>query len=399
MYHSPVRAVTRREWLWGLPVTGAYAQLRSGRSSGLKITKFVTHKIEIARRQFLFLEVRTDGGLVGLGEASLPARVDIVEEALRWLESRMVGRDPSGVEEHWDRVYYRENRWRHGAVLVTAQSAVDIALWDLEGKALGVPVWRLLGGPLHKALRVYYSHWDTGVRPRTPETLAQHAVETRRQGWTAVKMIPQQGGTEVETVDKLVAELDAIRKAVGNSLDIGLELVERFSTRSAIALARAVAPYRPMFLEEATLRENPGAMRELADKSPVPLAGGEGLLNRYDFRHLLEARGAAIIQPDVIHCGGITEMRKIANLAEIYGVEIAPHQWYGPIAHVASLHAASVCRNFLIQEWDGARDEVFASATAGTCPRQRGGVVELPEAPGLGLRVDFDEFKRRFPFR
>jgi galactonate dehydratase len=212
-------------------------------------------------------------------------------------------------------------------------------------------------------------------------------------------MIPQRGATEPETIDKLVAELSAIRRAVGNAVDIGLELVERFSTRSAIELARAVAPYRPMFLEEATLRENPGAMRELADKSPVPLAGGEGLLHRYDFRHLLEARGAAIIQPDVIHCGGITEMRKIANLAEVYGVELAPHQWYGPIAHVASLHAASVCRNFLIHEWDGARDEVFAAVTGGTCPRQKNGVVDLPEGPGLGIRVDFEEFQRSFPYR
>jgi galactonate dehydratase len=388
-----MRPLLRRELLHLAP-----GLLFAAGRSGLKITKFSTHKVQVGRRPFLFLEVHTDKGLIGLGEASLPNRIDIVEEALRRLEPHFVGRDPSGVEDHWDRIYYRTNRWRYGAVLITAQSAVDIALWDLEAKALGVPVWRLLGGPLHTNLRVYYSHWDTNVQPRTPDAMAAHAVETRKRGWTAVKMIPERGRSEAETIDKICAELSAIRKAAGSSLDIGLELVERFTTRSAIEFAKAVAPFKPLFLEESTIRENPQAMTELAAKSPVALAGGEGMLNRYDFRQLLDAKGAAIIQPDVIHCGGITELRKIANLAEVYGAELSPHMWYGPIAHAASIAAASVCRNFLIQEWDAASDPIFRTMTNATLPIQKDGTVELTDRPGLGIEVDFAAYKRQYPY-
>lgn len=375
-----------------------FAAFRCRAAADLKITKFTTHKATVNGRHVLMLEVHTDGGLVGLGEGSLPARVEIVEQAIKWLEPHLAGKSAAGVEEHWDRMYYRLNRWRDGSVLMTALSAVDIALWDLEGKALGVPVARLLGGPLHRDLRVYYSHWDTPVRPRTPDALARRAVETREKGWTAVKMIPQQDATEAGTISKLVAELEAIRKAVGDSIDIGLELVERFSTRQAIELARAVAPYKPMFLEEATRRENPQAMKELAEKSPVALAGGEGLLDRHQFRHFLDNKGASIIQPDVIHCGGITEMKRIASLAEVYGAELAPHQWYGPVAHAASLHCASVCRNFLIHEWDAGSDAVFQEVTGGTVPAQKGGMVRVPTGPGLGISLKPADFCRRYPY-
>ena len=384
-----------------LGITAAGLRLQAAPSpkvADLKVTKFVTHKAVVNGRQFLFLEIQTDGGIVGLGEGSLPARVDIVEQAIKWLEPQLVGKNPAGVEEHWDRIFYKANRWRNGDVLMTAQAAVDIALWDIEGKVLGVNVSRLLGGPLHRDLRVYYSHWDTPVRERTPAALAKRAAETRDKGWTAVKIIPQQGSTEADTRNKIVAELDAIRRAVGDSLDIGLELVERFTTRTAIDLAIAVAPYKPLFIEEATRRENPKAMTELAEKSPVPLAGGEGLVTKFEFREFLEARGAKIIQPDVIHCGGITELKRIATVAELYGAELSPHMWYGPIAHAASLAVASVCHNFLIQEWDAGQDPVFQEVTNGTLPIQRNGTVRLPDAPGLGITVDFAQYKKRYPY-
>src|SRR5687768_9075642 len=152
----------RRDLLSLLPLAAAPL-----RAADLKITKFVTHKVTAQRRQYLFLEIHTDSGLIGLGEGSLPSRVDIVEQAIKWLEPRFVGQNPAGVEQHWNRMFYEMNRWRDGDVLMTAQSAVDIALWDLEGKALGVPVSRLLGGPVKRDVRVYYSHWDTPVQPRT----------------------------------------------------------------------------------------------------------------------------------------------------------------------------------------------------------------------------------------
>lgn len=156
----------------------------------------------------------------------------------------------------------------------------------------------------------------------------------------------------------------------------------------------AVERFRPLFLEEPVLRENASGLGEIAAKSPVPIATGEGLFSRYEFFPLLEARGAAIVQPDVPHAGGITEIRKIANLAEVYGVQIAPHQCSGPIAHVALLTAMSSCRNFLIQEWEGADDKTFHDLTNGSYTTQKQGSVTLSDAPGLGLRVDFEEFKK-----
>ena len=388
--------ISRRSLLGSL----AGAGLRAASPGKLKITKFETHKVLLGpRRDLLFLEVHTDGGIVGIGEGSLPARVEIVEQALRWLEPRLAGLDPAGVEDHWDRMYYRLSRWRDGSVLMTALAAVDIALWDIEAKRLGVPVWRLLGGPIHSKLRVYYSHWDSGLKSRTPAAFAERVAQSKQEGWTAVKWIVQKANTEAERIEQAVAEVEAARKAGGKSFDICLELWETFTPRAAIEFARAVAPYHPMFIEEPVQRENPQAFTEIAAKSPVPVATGEGLLSRFDFRHLLDARGAAIIQPDVIHCGGITEMRKIANLAEVYGVEVAPHQWYGPVAHVASLAAMSVCRNFLIQEWDGARDSIYQELTNGKYPVQKDGVVTLPEGPGLGIEVDFAQFKKRFPYK
>jgi galactonate dehydratase len=325
--------------------------------------------------------------------------VDIVEAALRWLEPRLVGLDPAGVEQHWNRNYYGLTRWRGGPVLVTALAAVDIALHDLEGKRLGIPVWRLLGGPIHKELRAYYTHWAASRQGKTPSQLAEYARMTKEKGWTAVKYAIPAGATEQERAELAAANIAAVRQGAGPEFDIGIELWESFTLRSALAFANAVAPYRPLFLEEPLQRENPFAFAELAAKSPVPIATGEGLLSRYEFRQLLEAKGAMIIQPDVLHCGGITELRKIANLAETFGVEIAPHQCYGPIAHVASLAAMSVCRNFLIHEWEAEDDELFCDPTKGTYPIQKNGRISLPQGVGLGIDLDVERLVRRFPYK
>ena len=367
--------------------------------SRLKITKFVLHKATVRWRDLMILEIHTDGGLVGIGEASLHTRVDVVEAALRWLEPRMVGLDPAGVEEHWNRNYYGLTRWRGGPVLVTALSAVDIALHDLEGKRLGVPVWRLLGGAIHRQLRAYYTHWDTAVHAKSPKQFAEQAAATQQKGWTAVKFAIEANPSQQQREQLAVARLAAIREAAGPALDIGLELWESMTVRSALSFAQAVAPYKPMFLEEPLQRENPLAFTELAAKSPVPIAAGEGLLSRYEFRQLLEAKGATIIQPDVLHCGGITELRKIANLAEAFGVEVAPHQCYGPIAHAASLAAMSVCRNFFIHEWEAEDEPLFVDLTRGTFPVQKNGCIPLPQGAGLGIDLNVAELVRRFPYK
>jgi galactonate dehydratase len=375
--------------------------LRGATPNGqVKITGFRIHKATLRWRDLVFLEVTTDAGLTGLGEATLEGRADLVEAALRWLEEDFTGRDPAGPEEHWNRAYYQLSRWRNGPAAMSALSAVDIALWDLEAKRLGVPLWRLLGGRLRKASRVYYTHWGASIESRrTPQAFRDWALETRAKGWTAVKWTLAADGTEPERIARASAELEAIRAAVGDSLDLALEAAETFSVRTAIQFANAVAKYRPLWIEEPTLRENPAGLGEVAAKSPVAVATGEGLFTRFEFRSLLEARGAAIVQPDVLHAGGITEIRKIAALAETYGVEVAPHQCSGPIGHVASLAAMSGCRNFLVQEWEAADDAVYRELTEGTYPVQQNGFVSLNDRPGLGVEVNFGEFAKRFPFK
>ncbi len=368
------------------------------RPGSLKITRFEIQKAMTGSRQLVFLKIHTDAGLVGIGEGSLDASAETVEQALKNLERSYLGLDPMGMEEHWNRTYYRF-RWRTGPVQLAAQSAIDIALWDLEGKRLGVPVWRLLGGALRQRLRVYYSHWASGITPRTPENVAKRAIESRKEGWTAVKINPARASSEIETAKAAAAEAAAIRKAVGDSLDICWDVAEAFSPRSSLLFLNEVAPYRPLFVEEPLIRELSGPLGEVNAKSSVPIATGEGLLSRYEFQPLFEARGASIIQPDVLHCGGITEMRKIAIVAEVHGVELAPHMWFGPIGHVASLHVSAVCRNFLIQEWDAVMDKQFVEVTGGKYPVQKDGYVSLPDGPGLGVDIDFEQLRKQLAWK
>jgi galactonate dehydratase len=321
--------VSRRCFLTSLPLMAAGLEKTT-------VQSLQTRKYTIGNRDYLFVELKTANGIMGIGEGSISGRVDIVEKAIQWFAPYLVGKDPAGIDDHWTRAYYQLSRYRDGSVLMTALAAIDLALWDIEGKRLGLPVWRLCGSAESRPLRVYYSHWSQTLEPRSPARLSELAAKTRADGWTCVKWVLPKGGTESERLRRLTAEVEAVRKGGGPDLDIGLEMWETFSARSALEFARAVAPYKPIFIEEPTLRELPQVLGEIAAKSPVPLAGGEGLVSRYEFRHLLDAKGAQIIQPDVIHCGGITEIRRIASLAELYGVEIAPHMYYGPVAHTAS---------------------------------------------------------------
>jgi galactonate dehydratase len=365
----------------------------------LKILRLKTRKYTIGRRDYLFVEMETDGGITGLGEASISGRVDIVEQAVLFFVPYLTGMDAAGVEEHWNRNYYRLSRYRSGPVLMTALSAIDLALWDIAGKALGLPLWRLLGGSQAPRFRAYYSHWSQELNSRTPEKLAELAAKTAQEGWTCVKWVVGRGGSEPQRLRTLVGEVEAVRRGGGPDLDIALELWETFTVRTAIEFARAAAPHRVLFIEEPVWREMPDALGEVAAASPVAVAGGEGLVSRYEFKQLLDRRGARIIQPDVIHCGGITEMRKIASLAEVYGVEIAPHMFYGPVAHVASLHAMTAVPNFLMQEWDAALEPLFREITSGSFPAVTKGHVTLGEKAGLGVEMDWAECDRRFPYK
>ncbi len=383
--------MTRRHLLAALALLGA--------GQRLKITKLVTRKHTIGNRDYLFLEIETDGGITGLGEGSVSGRVDIVEQAIQFYTPYLTGKDPAGIEEHWNRNYFQLSRYRNGPVLMTALSAIDIALWDILGKQLSQPIWRLLGAAEPKPMRVYYSHWSQTLNDRTPANIEALARKTREEGWSCIKWVLPKGGTELERLRRLTAEVEAARKGGGPDLEIGLEMWETFSARSALEFARAVAPFKPMFIEEPAWREIPQTLGEIAAKSPVPVAGGEGLISRYEFKQLLDAKGAQIVQPDVIHCGGISEIRKIAHLADTYGAEISPHMYYGPVGHVASLHSMAAIRNFLIQEWDAGQVPAFLPLTKNTFPLTVKGEVTLSGKPGLGLEMDWALWQQRHPYK
>ncbi len=393
--------LNRRLLLQGLAAPFFAGVARPQAPGKVRITGFEIHKVSLRWRDLMFVEVKTDAGITGIGEATLESRTEIAESVLRWLEPEYVGHDPSGPESHWNRVYYVATRWRNGPALMTGLSAIDMALWDLEAKRLGVPLHRLLGGPLQPDQRVYFTHWDASIAPekRDIASLTALAKETMAKGWTAVKYTVPQYGSEMERIDRNVAEVAALRGVFGSKVDIALECAETFSVRSAIQFANAMAPYKLMFLEEPTLRENPAGLGEVSAKSPVPIASGEGLFSRSEFKQLLDAKGAVIVQPDVLHAGGVTELRKIANMAEAYGVEIAPHSCSGPVAHLASLATMSVCRNCVIHEWEAADDAVYQEMTNGGYPVQQNGRVRLPTKPGIGIDVNFAEFKKKYPYK
>lgn len=388
---SLLAKLSRRAFLATMPMLAAARRLN--------VKKLTTRKHSIGNRDYLFLEIETDGGITGIGEGSVSGRVEIVEQAIKWFAPYLVGKPAGGIEDHWNKAYYQFSRYRNGPVVMTALSALDIALWDIEAQRLGEPIWRLMGVEEARPMCVYYSHWSHGMEPRTPDKLAELAAKTKAEGWTCVKWVLPKGGTEAERLRRLVAEVEAVRRGGGPDLEIGLEMWETFSVRSAIDFAKAVAPFRPMFIEEPTWRETPQALGEISAHSPVALAGGEGLISRYEFKQLLDAKGARILQPDVIHCGGITEIRKIAALGEVYGAEMSPHMYYGPIAHVASLHSMAGVRNFLMQEWDQGMAQTFADLTKGTFPQMKNGHVTLSDKPGLGLTLDWLEWDRRYPYK
>ncbi|MGH7922487.1 MAG: mandelate racemase/muconate lactonizing enzyme family protein, partial [Candidatus Dormibacteraceae bacterium] len=254
---------------------------------------------------WLFVRVSTDEGLVGWGEGSLHGAIGSVETAIGELSPLLLGEDPSGPERHWQRLYHAW-RWRGGPVQQTAISALDTALWDLEGKRLGVPVYRLLGGPIATRFRSYASHWLEGAE--TPEQVQEAVGEAVGRGFTGFKWSPfgerWWGDGEERGIRRAAALMEAARDAAGPDVDIFIECGERLSPRTAVRAAEALGPFHPGWLEEPIPFENPEAMARLQREIAVPIATGERLLSRWDYRELLAQGGCKVIQPDVMHAAG-----------------------------------------------------------------------------------------------
>ncbi|MBA4491690.1 galactonate dehydratase [Paracoccus sp. S1E-3] len=353
----------------------------------MKITALKTF---IVPPRWLFLKIETDEGVSGWGEPVIEGRALTVEAAVHEMSDYLIGQDPRRIEDHWQ-VMYRGGFYRGGPILMSAIAGIDQALWDIKGRALGVPVHELLGGQCRDRIKVY--SWIGGDRPAE---VAQGAKDVVERGFTALKM----NGTEelqiVDSHDKIDAAVERVamvREAVGPNIGIAVDFHGRVHRPMARALVKELEPYRLMFIEEPVLSENTEALRDIASLSSTPIALGERLFSRWDFKSVLEQAVVDILQPDLSHAGGITECRKIASMAEAYDVAIAPHCPLGPIALAACLQLDAVSYNAFIQEQSlgihyNASNDLLDYAQNKDVFRYENGMVDIPSGPGLGVDVD-----------
>jgi galactonate dehydratase len=351
----------------------------------MKITAVRNRLMRVERQNWHFVQIETDEGLVGLGEASLEWRERAVAAAVDELSDQLIGQDPNLIEHHWQRLY-RHGFWRGGVILGSAMSGIDQALWDLKGKRLGVPVYDLLGGPTRQRVRLY-----THIHGATPEEAAEHARQLVASGFTALKMgVPRAAAAvdERALLRTTVARLEAVRQAVGETVDLMIDNHGQLAPGDAIELGRALAPFGLLFFEEPVPPDTPDALAKVAAaRLPLRLATGERLFSKWEYRSVLSQGLVDVAQPDICHAGGFTELRKIAAMAEAAYVKIAPHNPNGPVATAASVHLAAAIPNFLILEMaqQSLRDAV-----------QRQGLViaqgyaELPTRAGLGIELNDD---------
>ena len=362
----------------------------------MKITDITCYPVDAGGRNVLFVKTETDRGVVGWGEAYGVGPDLAVVATIDHLKTWLIGEDPRNIERLWA-MMYQGLRFPPGSIGLAAVSGIEHTLWDISAKALGLPVYQLLGGRVRDRVRVYQS-----CRGSTPKEMADHAASLiDKYGYTALKMSPFPPDADMLPWNRVLREgptfLQAVRGAVGDGVDIGLDAHARlFEPARALELADALAPYHPSFLEEPIRPENIDEMARLRRKLPIPLATGECLYTKFEFNDLIKAEAADIIQPDVCVCGGLAEMRKIAALAEGHNIVVAPHNPMGPVATAVNLHFAAATLNFLILEFiphDTGRRRSFVSEP--WIPED--GHLAIPDSPGWGIEVD-EEALARYPY-
>jgi galactonate dehydratase len=341
----------------------------------LKITKLETF---LVKPRWLFLKVHTNAGITGLGEPIVEGRALTCAEAVKEIEPYLIGKDPRRVAHHWQAIY-RHAFYRGGPVLTSALSGIDQALWDIKGKALGVPVYELLGGPTRDRVRVY-------AHAGTPDAIKRALA----QGFTAFKTGPakKRPARYIETqaaVDYAAEKFAELKQVVGKENDLAIDFHGAISPATAKLLIKALEPYQPFFVEEPCQAQNHDVMAEIARGTFLPIATGERVFTKWGFREVLEKRAATVLQPDLCHAGGITEVRLIAGMAEAYYASIAPHNPLGPISLAAGVQIAASIPNFLCQEQVSLGEGYIKQPF-----RVKNGYLELPAAPGLGVELDED---------
>ncbi|MDB2594916.1 galactonate dehydratase [Pseudomonadales bacterium] len=353
----------------------------------MKITKITTY---IVPPRWLFLKIETDEGIFGWGEPVIEGRAHTVAAAVDELSDYLIGQDPLQIEKHWQAMY-RGAFYRGGPILMSAIAGVDQALWDIKGKYHDAPVHQLLGGQVRDRIRVYA--WVGGDRPDAIVASANAAIAG---GFKATKMNITEEMQIVDTmatVDQAVERMASLREAVGSKLDIAVDFHGRVHGPMARVLIKALEPYSPFFIEEPVLSEHLEAMAELRKNTHIPIATGERLFSRYDYKRVFTLGAADIIQPDLSHAGGITECKKIADMAEAWDIGLAPHCPLGPIALAACLQVDAVCQNAFIQEQSqgihyNQSNDLTDYLVDPSVFHYKDGYVDIPQKPGLGIEID-----------
>lgn len=340
--------------------------------------------------RWLFLKIETSEGITGWGEPIVEGKAATVKAAVQELMENLLGKDPMDIEGHWNSMY-RGNFYRGGPVLMSAISGIDQALWDIKGKFFNAPIYQLIGGKARDKMKVY--SWIGGDRPADIGAAAKQAKEN---GFTAVKM---NGTDEMQyidsfgKIDRVLQRVAALREAVGMSVDVGIDFHGRLHKPMAKVLAKELEQFHPMFIEEPVLPENNEALKEIAQHTSIPIATGERMFSRWQFKNLLKDGYIDIIQPDLSHAGGITECKKIISMAEAYDVAAAPHCPLGPIALAACLQVDATCHNAFIQEQSlgihyNTGNDLLDYLEDVSVFNYENGFVNIPSGPGLGIKIN-----------
>lgn len=382
----------------GLPLQAQAMSQASPRYTGkpeLKITDIQSFLVDAGGRNLCFVKVLTDAGIFGFGEAYSVGPDEATVATIKDFKSWLVGKDPRNVEYLWATMY-NFTRFPGGAVINAAISGIEHALWDIAGKAAGLPVYMLLGGKCRDRVRLYQS-----AGGRTPAQLAENAKALiAKYGYTAIKMAPHPPGSQsmpYNAVTRAAGQrAEAVRNAVGPDVDLAFDAhATLFEPIRAAQMAEALKPMHPYFLEEPIRMENMDAMQSLKQRMQIPLATGECLYTKHDFRQLLSKQAADIVQPDVCLAGGILELKKIAAIAEAHYVVVAPHNPMGPLATMVNVHFAACTPNFLILEYhpddESPRKDLIKDPIL-----VKNGYLEIPNKPGWGYEINEEAF-RRFP--
>ncbi len=359
----------------------------------MKVTDVKVFAVDCFRTNWMFGKVYTDEGIDGVGEATLEYKEKALIGAVEHIKEYLVGKDPRTIEKHFHDIY-RDAYWRGGAVLMSALSAVEMALWDILGKSLGVPVYQLLGGKVHDKVRIYVNGWFAGAKE--PEEFGEKAKIAVGRGITAMKWGPfgkNYLNISNAELDKALRCVAAVREAVGDSVDLLIGGHGRFNIPTGIKIAKELEQFKPMLFEEPTPPDDLDALKAVKDKSHVAISAGERLYTRWDYKRMFDLMAADYIQPDISHAGGIMELKKIAAEAECRYIPFAPHNPSGPVANAATLQLAATCPNFEILEIMYS-DVEWRSDVCNEALEYADGYIKIPDKPGLGIEINEEECEK-----